>query len=55
MGFDYLLCGLVDTVELRKQSSCSMQLTNKTDQYVAFKVNIFSLNHNFSLSILMLL
>ncbi|CAI9103636.1 OLC1v1002159C1 [Oldenlandia corymbosa var. corymbosa] len=26
------------TVELRKQSSCSMQLTNRTDQYVAFKV-----------------
>ncbi|XP_022770251.1 vesicle-associated protein 1-3-like isoform X2 [Durio zibethinus] len=24
--------------ELRKQSSCSMQLTNKTDKYVAFKV-----------------
>ncbi|KMT00037.1 hypothetical protein BVRB_1g018660 [Beta vulgaris subsp. vulgaris] len=24
--------------ELRKQSSCSMHLTNKTDQYVAFKV-----------------
>ncbi|XP_071696766.1 vesicle-associated protein 1-3 [Rutidosis leptorrhynchoides] len=24
--------------ELRKQSSCSMQLTNKTDQYIAFKV-----------------
>ncbi|CAI9103638.1 OLC1v1002159C3 [Oldenlandia corymbosa var. corymbosa] len=24
--------------ELRKQSSCSMQLTNRTDQYVAFKV-----------------
>ncbi|KAL0429047.1 UNVERIFIED_CONTAM: Vesicle-associated protein 1-3 [Sesamum radiatum] len=24
--------------ELRKQSSCSLQLTNKTDQYVAFKV-----------------
>ncbi|KAA8520491.1 hypothetical protein F0562_014747 [Nyssa sinensis] len=24
--------------ELRKQSSCSMQLTNKTDQHVAFKV-----------------
>nr|CAD1831163.1 unnamed protein product [Ananas comosus var. bracteatus] len=23
--------------ELKKQSSCSMQLTNKTDQYVAFK------------------
>lgn len=25
-------------LELRKQSSCSMQLTNKTDQYIAFKV-----------------
>lgn len=24
--------------ELKKQSSCAMQLTNKTDQYVAFKV-----------------
>ncbi|KAJ4727168.1 Vesicle-associated protein 1-1 [Melia azedarach] len=24
--------------ELKKQSSCSMQLTNKTDKYVAFKV-----------------
>ncbi|KAJ0054607.1 hypothetical protein Pint_00204 [Pistacia integerrima] len=24
--------------ELKKQSSCSMQLTNKTDDYVAFKV-----------------
>ncbi|KAG9452381.1 hypothetical protein H6P81_005285 [Aristolochia fimbriata] len=24
--------------ELKKQSSCSLQLTNKTDQYVAFKV-----------------
>ncbi|KAM7508777.1 hypothetical protein LguiA_019230 [Lonicera macranthoides] len=24
--------------ELRKQSSCSMQLTNKTDEYIAFKV-----------------
>ncbi|PIN06485.1 VAMP-associated protein involved in inositol metabolism [Handroanthus impetiginosus] len=24
--------------ELRKQSSCSMQLTNKTDQFIAFKV-----------------
>ncbi|VAI75868.1 unnamed protein product [Triticum turgidum subsp. durum] len=28
----------VHTVELMKQSSCSMQLTNKTDHYVAFKV-----------------
>ncbi|KAI3992996.1 hypothetical protein MKX01_009739 [Papaver californicum] len=24
--------------ELKKQSSCSLQLTNKTDEYVAFKV-----------------
>lgn len=24
--------------ELKKQSSCSLQLTNKTDQYIAFKV-----------------
>lgn len=24
--------------EVRKQSSCSMQLTNKTDEYIAFKV-----------------
>ncbi|KAL3516970.1 hypothetical protein ACH5RR_023872 [Cinchona calisaya] len=24
--------------ELRKQSSCSLQLTNRTDQYIAFKV-----------------
>lgn len=29
---------LFRTVELLKQSSCSMQLTNKTDHYVAFKV-----------------
>lgn len=28
----------VGTVELKKQSSCSLQLTNKTDKYVAFKV-----------------
>lgn len=28
--------------ELRKQSSCSMQLTNKTDQYIAFKVKTTS-------------
>uniref|UniRef100_A0A453RXG5 MSP domain-containing protein n=1 Tax=Aegilops tauschii subsp. strangulata TaxID=200361 RepID=A0A453RXG5_AEGTS len=28
----------VHTVELMKQSSCSMQLANKTDRYVAFKV-----------------
>jgi hypothetical protein len=26
-------------VEIMKQSSCSMLLTNKTDHYVAFKVN----------------
>ncbi|KAM3190870.1 hypothetical protein ACQJBY_068695 [Aegilops geniculata] len=29
----------VHTVELMKQSSCSMQLANKTDHYVAFKFN----------------
>ncbi|KAL2511458.1 Vesicle-associated protein 1-3 [Abeliophyllum distichum] len=28
--------------ELRKQSSCSMQLTNKTDQHIAFKVKTTS-------------
>lgn len=26
------------SVELKKQSSCSMQLTNKTSKFVAFKV-----------------
>lgn len=29
-------------VELRKQISCSLQLSNKTDNYVAFKVNLFN-------------
>ena len=38
-------------VELKKQSSCSMQLTNKTDQYVAFKV-AFLLFHFISFYIL---
>lgn len=28
-------------VELKKQISCSLQLSNKTDNYVAFKVNWF--------------
>lgn len=32
---------LVSTVELKKQSSCSVQLANKSDQYVAFKVGSF--------------
>lgn len=36
MGFvDFFF---VFSVEVRKQSSCAMQLANKTDQYVAFKV-----------------
>lgn len=42
-----LFVGLYWKVELRKQSSCSMQLSNKTDQYIAFKVTnlkIYSLN-----------
>lgn len=30
-----------EIVELKKQSSCSMQLTNKTDKFVAFKVAFF--------------
>lgn len=34
--------GFVDLVELRKQSSCSMQLANRTDQYIAFKVSSLS-------------
>ena len=29
---------LFELVELRKQISCSLQLSNKTDNYVAFKV-----------------
>jgi hypothetical protein len=33
-----LIYCFVYAVELLKQSSCSMQLTNKTDHYVAFKV-----------------
>lgn len=28
----------IGTVELKKQISCSLQLTNKSDDYVAFKV-----------------
>lgn len=30
-----------EKVELKKQSSCSMQLSNKSDKYVAFKVGVF--------------
>ncbi|WRX09782.1 Major sperm protein (MSP) domain - like 2 [Theobroma cacao] len=33
---EYVACYF--KVELRKQSTCSMQLTNKTEKYVAFKV-----------------
>jgi len=35
-----LNCFSVHAVEIVRQSSCSMQLTNKTDHYVAFKVTI---------------
>lgn len=31
-------CDLMGEVELKKQISCSIQLTNKSDDYVAFKV-----------------
>ena len=31
----------IDEVELKKQISCSLQLSNKTDEYVAFKVWTF--------------
>lgn len=40
VGFDCVLWGLCGfSVEVRKQSSCAIQLANKTDHYVAFKVN----------------
>ncbi|KAG6536662.1 hypothetical protein ZIOFF_001722 [Zingiber officinale] len=32
------LSGSVDMFELKKQSSCSLELINKTDQYLAFKL-----------------
>lgn len=38
MIFVFSTLDLVDVVEEKKQSSCSMQLTNTTDQSVAFKV-----------------
>ena len=34
-----LFCSLCHAVELNKQISCTLQLTNKTDKQVAFKVN----------------
>nr|GMD62085.1 vesicle-associated protein 1-3 [Ipomoea batatas] len=34
----YLSVFYAEKVELRKQSTCSLQLTNKTDRYIAFKV-----------------
>lgn len=40
--FGFIFCG--GKVEVKKQSSCSLQLTNKTDKYVAFKV-IFLFSH----------
>lgn len=39
---DFSLVLFVNKVELRKQISCSLQLSNKTDDYVAFKVLNFT-------------
>lgn len=39
---DFSLVLFVNEVELRKQISCSLQLSNKTDDYVAFKVLNFT-------------
>jgi len=36
----FLLFFLLVLVELKKQISCSLQLSNKTDAYVAFKVTL---------------
>lgn len=39
----FLVYFVFETVELRRQISCSLQLMNKTDDFVAFKVlsNLF--------------
>lgn len=37
---------LLGEVELKKQSSCSMQMTNKTAKVVAFKVKSFIVDCN---------
>lgn len=34
----FSFCDLIGEVEVKKQISCSLQLTNKSDDYVAFKV-----------------
>lgn len=39
---DFSLVLFVNKVELRKQISCNLQLSNKTDDYVAFKVLNFT-------------
>lgn len=31
----------ISVVEVKRESSCSIQLGNKSDQYVAFKVRFF--------------
>lgn len=36
------LSSFVLVVEVKKQSSCAVQLTNISDQYVAFKVEYFN-------------
>lgn len=38
-NFSTLVLSLKHAVELNKQISCSLQLTNKTDEQIAFKVN----------------
>jgi hypothetical protein len=35
----FVFCPIHHAVETKKQISCSMQLTNRTDDYIAFKVN----------------
>lgn len=41
--FSLFFSGLWWLVELKKQISCSLQLSNKTDNYVAFKVSFSDL------------
>lgn len=41
--FFFFFSGLWWLVELKKQISCSLQLSNKTDNYVAFKVSFSDL------------
>ena len=38
--FIFIICFFSPVVELKKQSSCLVQLVNESDQYVAFKVSL---------------